>query len=42
MEKKKEQLRRKYEAEFKAAVLKMVSSGQPVAYVSQPLGVSES
>ncbi len=42
MEKKKEQLRRKYDAEFKAEVLKMVSSGQAVAYVSQALGVSES
>lgn len=42
MEKKKEQLRRKYDAEFKAEVLKMVSRGQAVAYVSQALGVSES
>jgi len=40
-EKKKVQLRRKYDAEFKAEVLKMVSNGQAVAYVSQALGVSE-
>jgi len=40
-EKKKVQSRRKYDAEFKAEVLKMVSSGQAVAYVSQALGVSE-
>jgi transposase len=32
--------RRKYDADFKANVLKMVSSGQSVAYVSRALGVS--
>jgi transposase len=41
-EKKKEHLRRKYDAAFKAEVLKMVANGQAVAYVSQALGVSES
>jgi transposase len=40
-EKKKLNLRRKYDADFKAKVLKMVSSGQAVAYVSKALGVSE-
>lgn len=40
-EKNKELGRRKYDAEFKANVLKMVSSGQSVAYVSRALGVSE-
>ena len=40
-EKKKVILRRKYDAEFKAEVLKMVANGQAVAYVSKALGVSE-
>ncbi len=40
-EKKKLKLRRKYDADFKAEVLKMVSSDQAVAYVSKALGVSE-
>ena len=40
-EKKKKLLRRKYDAEFKAEVLRMVASGQAVAYVSKALGVSE-
>src|SRR6476620_1450044 len=33
--------RRKYDAEFKAEILKMVSNGQTVPYVSNALGVSE-
>jgi transposase len=41
-EKKKVQSRRKYDAEFKAEVLKMVANGQAVAYVSKALGLSES
>jgi transposase len=41
-EKNKGLQRRKYDADFKTEVLKMVTSGQPVAYVSQALGVSES
>ncbi len=40
-EKKKVLIRRKYDADFKAEVLKMVGNGQTVAYVSQALGVSE-
>jgi transposase len=40
-EKKKVLRRRKYDADFKAEVLKMVASGQAVAYVSQVLGVRE-
>lgn len=40
-EKKKKDSRRKYDSEFKADVLKMVSSGQTVAYASKALGVSE-
>jgi transposase-like protein len=40
-EKNKGLRRRKYDAAFKADVLKMVSSGQSVAYVSRALGVSE-
>ena len=40
-EKNKGLERRKYDADFKAKVLKMVASGQSVAYVSQALGVSE-
>jgi len=42
MEEKKQVLsRRKYDTVFKAEVLKLVASGQTVAYVSQALGVSE-
>lgn len=33
--------RRKYDAEFKTEVLKMVGNGQSVAYVSQALGIRE-
>ena len=33
--------RRKYDAEFKAEVLKMLANGQSVPYVSQALGISE-
>ena len=33
--------RRKYDATFKADVLKMIANGQTVAYVSQALGISE-
>lgn len=33
--------RRKYDATFKADVLKMIASGQSVAYVAQALGISE-
>jgi len=33
--------RRKYDATFKADVLKMVTNGQSVAYVAQALGISE-
>ncbi len=33
--------RRKYDAEFKAEILKMVASGQTVPYISKALGVSE-
>ncbi len=33
--------RRKYDAEFKAEILKMVANGQTVPYVSKALGVSE-
>jgi transposase len=40
-EKNKGLQRRKYDAEFKAEVLKMVANGQSVAYVSQALGISE-
>jgi len=40
-EKNKGQQRRKYDADFKAEVLKMVANGQSVAYVSQALGISE-
>jgi transposase len=40
-DKKKGLSRRKYDAEFKAEVLKMVANGQSVAYVSKALGVSE-
>jgi transposase len=40
-EKNKGLQRRKYDAEFKTEVLKMVAKGQSVAYVSQALGISE-
>jgi transposase len=40
-EKNKGLERRKYDADFKAEVLKMVASGQSVAYVSRALGISE-
>jgi transposase len=40
-EKNKGLQRRKYDAGFKAEVLKMVANGQSVAYVSQALGISE-
>ncbi len=40
-EKKKGLSRRKYDANFKAEVLKMVANGQAVAYVSQALGIRE-
>jgi transposase len=33
--------RRKYDADFKAEVLKMVANGQSVSYVSKALGISE-
>ncbi|MBD2705794.1 transposase [Spirosoma sp. BT702] len=33
--------RRKYDATFKADVLKMIANGQTVAYVAQALGISE-
>ncbi len=33
--------RRKYDAHFKADVLKMIASGQSVPYVAQALGISE-
>lgn len=32
--------RRKYDADFKAEALKMISNGQSVAYVAQALGIS--
>jgi len=42
MEQKTQKLpRRKYDAEFKAEILKMVANGQSVSYVSKALGVSE-
>jgi len=31
----------KYDAEFKAEVLKMVASGKPVTEISQALGIGE-
>ncbi len=40
-EKKQVLSRRKYDADFKAEVLKMVANGQSVAYVSKALGISE-
>lgn len=39
--KKHSLIRRKYDADFKAEVLKMISNGQSVAYVAQALGISE-
>lgn len=33
--------RRKYDADFKAEVLKMLTSGQTVTYVANALGISE-
>lgn len=33
--------RRKYDATFKADVIKMIANGQSVAYVAQALGISE-
>jgi len=39
--KKAPQTRRKYDADFKAEVLKMLDSGQTAAYVAKALGVSE-
>ena len=33
--------RRKYDAEFKAEVLKMVASGKPVTEIAQALGIGE-
>jgi transposase-like protein len=35
------QKRRKYDEDFKAAVLKMVENGQAVSQISKSLGVSE-
>jgi transposase len=33
--------RRKYDAEFKSEVVKMLANGQTAAYVSKALGISE-
>ncbi|WP_040586275.1 transposase [Spirosoma luteum] len=33
--------RRKYDADFKAEVLKMLANGQTASYVAQSLGISE-
>ncbi|GAB3284844.1 hypothetical protein GCM10027347_61880 [Larkinella harenae] len=33
--------RRKYDAAFKADMLKMIANGQSVTYVAQALGISE-
>ncbi len=33
--------RRKYDADFKAEVLKMVASGKPVSEISQALGIGD-
>jgi transposase len=42
MQPKNKSLRRcKYDATFKADVLKMIDNGQSVAYVAQALGISE-
>lgn len=38
----KKKIRRKYDSSFKEDVLKMVSSGRPIAEVSKALGVSAS
>jgi len=40
-EKKQGLRRRKYDANFKTELLKMVANGQSVAYISQALGVSD-
>ena len=37
----KPKTRRKYDAEFKNEVVKMLVSGQTAAYVSKALGISE-
>lgn len=39
--KKASKTRRKYDADFKAEVLKMLDSGQTATYVANALGVSE-
>ena len=39
--KKAPKTRRKYDADFKAEVLKMLDSGQTAAYIANALGVSE-
>ncbi len=33
--------RRKYDADFKVDVLKMITNGQSVPYIAQALGISE-
>lgn len=38
---KKSKLRRKYDADFKAQVLKMVANGQPVSQIAQALQIGE-
>jgi transposase len=38
---KKPHTRRKYDADFKAQVLKMVANGQPVAQIAQALQIGE-
>lgn len=38
---KKTKLRRKYDADFKAQVLKMVANGQPVSQIAQALQIGE-
>jgi transposase len=40
-EKTSSKKRRKYDADFKAEVLKMVASGKPVTEISQALGIGE-
>ena len=40
-EKTSQKKRRKYDADFKAEVLKMVASGKPVSEISQALGIGE-
>jgi transposase len=37
----KPKVRRKYDADFKAEVLKMLASGQSAAYIAKALGISE-